>query len=218
MSSCYFWFSLVQISVNPYAKLLIDEIIFRYANKFIASLFTRLMGNITEQHSVKSARWPYCVFMTPKIEFLAYDVQCCRDSRTTVIRNFFFMHSLHFFCYFLCNDAFWHWDLPFASKTVICQFSLLQMFSLLFAFFVTFALVPLLSDIGVLPFTPKDEHDLISGILSLLAPTINLTCTLQLMVSETRQGNLIAASSPSPGKCLDTLPTKLSSFTKILMN
>ena len=108
---------------------------------------------------------------------------------------------------------------PFRIKdSNMSVFVITNVFFALCFFFVTFALVPLLSDIGVLPFTPKDEHDLISGILSLLAPTINLTCTLQLMVSETRQGNLIAASSPSPGKCLDTLPTKLSSFTKLLMN
>ena len=119
-------------------------------------------------------------------------IETTKESDIRILLSETFSSLFAFFVLpFSCNNAFLHWDLPFTSKTVICQFFVITVFFFPLCFLVIFAPVPLLSHIGILSSLQKPY-------LSLLAPTLDLTCTLQLVVSDTRQGNLIAASSPSP--------------------
>ena len=110
MSSCYFLVRLVQISVNPNAKLLIDTNI--QVCKQIHRIFVyKAYGEYYITAFSKVGETAIQCILTPQIELLAYDVQCFRDNKKSDISislSETFSSLFAFFCYFFYATMQFH--------------------------------------------------------------------------------------------------------------
>ena len=142
MSSCYFWVRLVQISVNPNAKLLIDTNI--QVCKQIHRIFVyKAYGEYYITAFSKVGETAIQCILTPQIELLAYDVQCFRDNKKVISVSRYqklFLHSLHFFATFFMQRCNFILGFPFHilldnSNMSGFRFHNLNLSSLLFSYF-----------------------------------------------------------------------------------